>query len=609
MILVGLPRFATSLLLTMAVLSSFSDGALRPELTTTPSVPFVHADLDLTVGTPQPVVDPVPPSCHGDGPAAEAIYAVPNGAADRFPGIVSTIRSAIETANGHLWQAGYDTGRITKLKVLCSDGEPVVYHEIVQTTPAGDATHSLLKAELTTRGYASIDRKYWVFYDAQVQGLCGQGDFITDSVKGAANPSNQGPSFAIIYGDACFKNGRTPVHELSHTMGAIQPDAPQSSGGAHCIDGYDIMCAGPPQPDPLADQWHVVCGSIILDCNKDSYFDVQPEDGSYLDMFWNMAGDYNRFLEFGQRSIEFLDCPPSVDIDAEMQCSVRAGGDGNVRYDIQWGDGATEETGLFPADFTLPIFHTYTQSGVFQVFVTATSNDGEQYLPKAEYVTVNPHDVNLQCPDSVVIFAAFSCDFQAEGNKDVYYDVTWGDGSSTRVPEEGYFPTFVSLSASHSYGATGTYTITVIATDTDGRQTSPATHAIRVDPDVIPPEVHVYDPVAGRLYQGLHGEFCDADAFVAVPRVVFLNAGCYEVDAIDTGSGVAGVYANLISPDLLGLFNSYTVCCGHRNSDGLWIQQFTIPELMPLAQLHVVAYDRAGNRGEAVLDITGIPPV
>jgi hypothetical protein len=81
-----------------------------------------------------------------------------------------------------------------------------------------------------------------------------------------------------------------------HNLGGVQDSAPNSSGGFHCIDEYDVMCyrdsSHSPQmrydcPDPLEDETQ-------FDCGHQDYYNTDPLADSYLANFWNAAN--NQFL-------------------------------------------------------------------------------------------------------------------------------------------------------------------------------------------------------------------------------------------------------------------------------------------------------------------------
>ena len=81
------------------------------------------------------------------------------------------------------------------------------------------------------------------------------------------------------------------LHEVFHTLGAVQNSAPNATGGLHCNDGFDLMCYAD-SPDPKSVQRNA-CEPLTypfsgaLDCNGDDYFNPSPAPGSYLATHWN----------------------------------------------------------------------------------------------------------------------------------------------------------------------------------------------------------------------------------------------------------------------------------------------------------------------------------
>jgi hypothetical protein len=82
------------------------------------------------------------------------------------------------------------------------------------------------------------------------------------------------------------------LHELLHTLGAVQRSAPNATDWLHCSDGADVMC----YRDSLDDRstQRSVCALLpdpqfprVIDCNQDDYFNPDPAPGSYLDTHWN----------------------------------------------------------------------------------------------------------------------------------------------------------------------------------------------------------------------------------------------------------------------------------------------------------------------------------
>ncbi|HUR47946.1 MAG TPA: hypothetical protein VMY88_00250 [Acidimicrobiales bacterium] len=107
------------------------------------------------------------------------------------------------------------------------------------------------------------------------------------------------PMYALIYRSPaaayppflCWGLGSTgadtELHELFHTLGAVQLSAPNSNGLAHCTDGPDVMCY--PEFGKKVENRCFRSTSKVLDCNGDDYFNVAPPDGSYLSTHWNTA--------------------------------------------------------------------------------------------------------------------------------------------------------------------------------------------------------------------------------------------------------------------------------------------------------------------------------
>jgi hypothetical protein len=87
---------------------------------------------------------------------------------------------------------------------------------------------------------------------------------------------------------------RALLHEMSHTMGAVQASAPNSTSAGHCTDGRDVMCYDDGSPegafysDSVCNPGAIAGISRSFDCNNNDYFNPSPATGSYLDQKWNV---------------------------------------------------------------------------------------------------------------------------------------------------------------------------------------------------------------------------------------------------------------------------------------------------------------------------------
>ncbi len=169
----------------------------------------------------------------------------------------------------------------------------------------GDGIYSI-KSSLLSRGIITSSRKYLAFV---ANGGCygGIAELDSSSKKGSTNPSNSGGSLGMTYD--CFDTfdpyagygANIAAHELMHTLGAVQDDAPHSTGG-HCWDdlgaahtGADIMCYD--DGGVAASKFYARCPSTYpetFDCGKDDYYNPYPPANSYLATRFNPAD--NKFL-------------------------------------------------------------------------------------------------------------------------------------------------------------------------------------------------------------------------------------------------------------------------------------------------------------------------
>lgn len=194
--------------------------------------------------------------------------------------------------------------------------QAVLYYNSSQTTPkvvrflhTADCTTSVRKVALPANaiygdtgneynnivdylqsiGYNKARHKYLIWLDA-ASGIdtCGIASFYPDSSPSIlTNLNNINAGYAIV-GNPCWSLGAS-LHELMHTFGAVQYNAPHADGGAHCTDEYDIMCADTPAATHrCAVDYRTINGgkTYNLDCYKDDYFSPTGTS-AYFKQNWN----------------------------------------------------------------------------------------------------------------------------------------------------------------------------------------------------------------------------------------------------------------------------------------------------------------------------------
>jgi hypothetical protein len=168
-----------------------------------------------------------------------------------------------------------------------------------RTTAARD-DWSVIQDDMKRAGLDSPESKYLIWYDDPVDRGCGIANTWRDDRKSELNANNAGPRYALVYGNTGTRRcwgWLVGMHENGHNMGAVQYDAPRSSGdGRHCNDGLDVMCY--PDGGNKSNYTPTRCRASVFDCAGDTYFDTVTEPGEWLRGHWNIGWSGNRFLEF-----------------------------------------------------------------------------------------------------------------------------------------------------------------------------------------------------------------------------------------------------------------------------------------------------------------------
>jgi len=245
--------------------------------------------------------DPLKPSC-ATAPSTQfhlrVIYAHADDTSSRYSSLLYEIRKMIEIANGALNDEAKLFGRKLRYRVYCSGGE-VSVTEVRLPMKQADATLGSIMASLREMGYSNPFAKYMVWFDGTRGALGGIATIVLDDSASASNGNNLGAQYAVAFGRRLNDPGGSGplifMHEGSHSMGAVQLSAPNTTGGGHCIDGLDVMCY--PDDGPLRDLYSDTrCSTVRFDCGHDDYFHPNPTAGSYLATHWNIGSPVNRFV-------------------------------------------------------------------------------------------------------------------------------------------------------------------------------------------------------------------------------------------------------------------------------------------------------------------------
>jgi hypothetical protein len=257
-------------------------------------------------------------------PVIKVVYAYPYDQADRFSTYGSVIQKQIKTISGLVYAT---SGQLRSLRIdlgtSCGaayvdiqtvplphtldyyrgypvDGSPSRFDEIVNDVAPALGSPAQRRNVLVYADYLGANN-----LDGSSFGAAGQAELIAgppgiSDQPGSGNPHNAGGLYAVAYGmgrqyftsnSAAFGD-EVPLHETTHTLGAVQDSAPHSSQAGHCYDESDVECyndggsyftTGGSTVASCSDSAHEV-----YDCNLDDYFNPTPAPGSYLATHWNL---------------------------------------------------------------------------------------------------------------------------------------------------------------------------------------------------------------------------------------------------------------------------------------------------------------------------------
>ncbi|MEO3930222.1 ricin-type beta-trefoil lectin domain protein [Micromonosporaceae bacterium B7E4] len=235
------------------------------------------------------------PVCEGDGVSGrrvEVLYV--HGSVNRYAQYLETFRTLAESVDAIFYESARETGGSRRVRYVTETVNgacrPVVRDVQIPDAALNANDWAPLLNAVRAAGYTRTDRKYLQFVDARV--YCGIGGFAGDTRKTDQNRSNSGPEYARA--DSGCWNAGVAAHELGHTLGAVNNNAPNASGYAHCVDEWDVMCYKDNASTVIQTRCTDRAHDQRLDCNHDDYYHTAPAAGSYLATYYNVAD--NLFL-------------------------------------------------------------------------------------------------------------------------------------------------------------------------------------------------------------------------------------------------------------------------------------------------------------------------
>lgn len=146
----------------------------------------------------------------------------------------------------------------------------------------GAPAMAIVREELERVLPASAGPRNWLVYvDGLVDSASGWAEVLDADAPGPTNPHNAGGLFAFVWGARhAPSRAQLPyyayliLHELTHTLGGVQKNAPNTSGAWHCTDDFDLMRyedgrTAHPQATPCR---RATMFGGAYDCNQDDYF-------------------------------------------------------------------------------------------------------------------------------------------------------------------------------------------------------------------------------------------------------------------------------------------------------------------------------------------------
>jgi len=347
------------------------------------------------------------PSADGDAPHIKVVYAYASDVGDRFGLFGSALQLYTKAAAAKVALGSDKTLRLDRGSSCGSAFLDV--QTVALGHPVGAYTTRSVLDDIQSRLPDRPGVNYLVFVDFGLPVLsAAAGSWARDDSPWATNAANLPAHSRYAYlegGGADFFGSEQAasqyadqvLHEVLHTLGAVQPSAPHFSGGAHCYELFDVMCYTP--KDGTTDVFLRNCDIVgetpnpgkPLDCGNDDYFNPSPAPGSYLAGHWNLYD--SGFL----CTLTRCDRPPAAPTarlaivagdgrSVTVSAATSSDPDGAVAsyvWDLD-GDGVYDAAG--PATQTVAVAH----GGARRLTVAAVDADN---LVATATITVDEHSV------------------------------------------------------------------------------------------------------------------------------------------------------------------------------------------------------------------------
>jgi hypothetical protein len=342
------------------------------------------------------------------GNRVQAIYAVAADRPDRYGEIAPLIAQWAAHMDAKMNESAALTGGERHIRFVTDAAGSLDVEKVILASDADDTFGATISA-LKSAGYNDPGRKYLIWMDASI--YCGIANLYGDDKPTQDNYNNgRFAQYARVDTGCWGHNNSVELHELVHTLGAIQQSAPHSTPGWHCTDEYDRMC----YKDSSTVTMNYVCDISmegLLDCGHEDYFNTSPAPGSYLASHWNTAN--SSFLEAGPVG----DPPPpppntAPEVTATGPATVTlpdgAALDGTVTddglpaaYTVAWSKVSGQGTVTFADESAEDTTATFSSAGAYVLRLTA--DDGELIGEATVSITVEDAAVPNTAPEVTAI--------------------------------------------------------------------------------------------------------------------------------------------------------------------------------------------------------------